>query len=329
MKKYIALLLSMVIVLGSMASVLAVSAEEVEIPDAPVFKVEKPVGEKITNRKKWTATASSVFASCPPAQMLDGNTGTYWHSFYTHEGSTITSKHEAPFTVVIDMGEIRTISGIGYLPRQDQYNGNWESFEVSTSINGFSYKWVTSGSSARTKDEVTVGFGRNIEARFIKININKTNGWGYAAEFYAYGPYDNKANANIIKTTSADTTAASGKVVMRLGESSGTINEETLLLGAAPFIENGATMIPIKGLIAALGGSVDDFGDDITVNYGGVEYKLKNNSTYLTVGGVRVLLTKPTYKVDGVTMVSVLFLKDILKLNMELNQAEKAIIINL
>ena len=149
-----------------------------------------------------------------------------------------------------------------------------------------------------------------------------------AAEVDFFGPIEKVVQTQIVKTTTtADTAPGSGKIVLKLGSTSVNANG-TAGTATAPYIIGGATMLPFKYTVEALGGSYAESGEDITVTYNGVTYNFKKNSNYLASGGVRLLLAKPTHTAaDGTAMVPVIFLTKTLGLNCEWNQAEQTIVI--
>lgn len=70
-------------------------------------------------REIWRiAYASSAQPGNPPEAILDGDPGTFWHSRYSP-----TPFPHHPHFVVIDLGEIRQLTGFRYLPRAQDLPG--------------------------------------------------------------------------------------------------------------------------------------------------------------------------------------------------------------
>lgn len=71
------------------------------------------------DRTGWTATADSYQAENPPSNVLDGNTGTIWHTKFN------PTVDQLPHQLTIDMKQSYLIGSVTYLPRQDNFaNGN-------------------------------------------------------------------------------------------------------------------------------------------------------------------------------------------------------------
>lgn len=291
------------------------------------------LGERLS-RDGWNVTASSVTSSDwgGASKMLDGNLGTYWHSAYTASGSTITGHDEAPYTLNFDMGKKQKISGIGYIPRQDSTNGYWNKIQVYTSEDGKKYNLVAEDTytyNGADKSEKTTAFGKNVNARYIRVIVTETPGYGMAAEFYAYGAVEIKTAVVVVnKDTSASTAGGSGKAVLPLENKTANINGSSQTLPEAAQVINGATMVPLKAIVEAFGGTYSESGEDISVSYNNANYNLKKNSNYLTINGIRGFMSKPTVVINDTVMASVLLFTNNMGLTGSLNQAEKTIILS-
>lgn len=281
----------------------------------------------------WSIKASSAQGEWGAAhKMLDGDLATFWHTAYTAEGSTITGYDQAPFTIDIDMGSKQQISGIGYIPRQNSTGGYWKKIKVSTSADGRKFTVAAEDTytyNGTENGEKTTAFGKNITARYIRIVIEESVRYCMGAELHVYGAAEIKSAVTVVnKDTNADTTGASGKAVLTLENKTANINGSSASLPEAAQVINGATMVPLKAIAEAFGGSYSESGDDITVSYNGTNYNLKKNSNYLMISGVRGFMARPTIVLNGTTMASVLFFTGNMGLKGELNQAQKAIILS-
>src|SRR5947209_5075107 len=73
----------------------------------------------------FTASADSYAPDYPPSLALDGDPATFWHTEYT--GAMPGYPHE----LVIDLGKVRTVGGLLYVPRNDgSPNGRVKDYEV-------------------------------------------------------------------------------------------------------------------------------------------------------------------------------------------------------
>lgn len=76
------------------------------------------------------------------------------------------------YTISIDMGETRAISGIMYKPTQ-KLNGYIENYSIEISLNGEDWEVVEKGSFGNIKNDPSVRairFDQNLETRFVRLN---------------------------------------------------------------------------------------------------------------------------------------------------------------
>ena len=82
-------------------------------------------------RDGWSASADSADTSDGPANAIDGNAGSIWHSQW--DGAAPPPPH----SFIVDLGRARVVRGFRYLPRQDKVsNGAIARFRFFTSIDG-------------------------------------------------------------------------------------------------------------------------------------------------------------------------------------------------
>jgi galactose oxidase len=155
------------------------SAAEIEVIEIPAAGPPLP-------RTGWTATASDSSTSYPAWNVLDGNGTTIWHTVY---GATSTP---LPHSLTVDMGAPATVSGVRYLPRQDESpNGTIGSYTVSVSTNGTSWGApVATGQWADDKTPKTATFAA-VSARYVRLRaLSEAGGrgpWSSAAEIDVLG----------------------------------------------------------------------------------------------------------------------------------------------
>lgn len=117
--------------------------------------------------------------------VLDGNPRTHWHTQYLPE------LQKQPHHLVIDLGKVRSVTGIRYLARQDGgYNGAIARFEVYVSQDGQQFeKPVAAGTFQRNRNSQQQTFGE-VSARYVKlVALSEVNGgpWASAAEIGVVG----------------------------------------------------------------------------------------------------------------------------------------------
>lgn len=333
MKKHLAILTVLALALSSITGLSAVFAENVPTHPAcpaPVANVTA-VGTRVVGDPIDLSGASiSTNSGTGMGRMLDGNLSTYWHSAYTAEGSTITSHDVAPFCVDLTLPKKMSISGIGYTPRQSNTDGYWKSLQVLYSNDGRKYTAICNDTYEYTGVDNSMkvtGFGKNIDAKYIRVIITDSSTYCMASGFYVFGPLAAQKVVVTRTTTTADVTPGAGRIILTMNSTAASANGTATTLSAAPTIAGGATMVPLQYTVEALGGTYTENGDEINVSYNGHAYVLKKNSNYLTADTVRAFMAKPTMDFGGTTMASVLFFTNTLGIKAELNQAQQAIVL--
>ncbi len=135
-------------------------------------------------QKNWTSAVSSAKGEQTLAKALDGNKLSYWHSDYTNEGSTITSKVMPPHEMLFTANEAVSISGFIMTPRQDSNNGRPTLYDVyvSSDDNGEFYH-IGEYTGDMTERDMFVLFHANVITKRIKVVVKETPaGYGTMAE---------------------------------------------------------------------------------------------------------------------------------------------------
>ena len=133
-------------------------------------------GERIPFDSAWKISATSEMLPWGViTRAFDKDVKTYWHTKYTAEGSTILSKDQGPFDVVVDFGEVKKVSGLIYTPRTDSSSGIVTGYKVSVSENGTDFKDVYTGKFDFGKGNVdktprTISWG-DINAKAVKFTV--------------------------------------------------------------------------------------------------------------------------------------------------------------
>ena len=93
----------------------------------------------------------------------DGDLSTIWHTEFV--GASPGYPHE----LVIDMGSLRDVEGLLYVPRQDVSNGRVKDFEIRTSADGRS--WSSVRASGRWENDTTFKYVPIIgpNARYVQL----------------------------------------------------------------------------------------------------------------------------------------------------------------
>lgn len=145
--------------------------------DAPFIKASIAF-EKIESIQTEVVYASSEESDGGKAKNLtDGDPNTGWHTMY----SVTVAKH--PHWVDLDAGEVKSIKGFTYLPRQSSANGNVKDYSIQVSQVG--KEWgepVSKGTFANDLKEKKVMFDKPIKARYIRFTaLSEQRGQDYAS----------------------------------------------------------------------------------------------------------------------------------------------------
>lgn len=111
--------------------------------------------------------------------LIDGDPATIWHTGY----SDGVPKH--PHFVVIDLGREVELSGIDYLPRQDQGNGRVGKFEIRAGLVQDQLSPVLQGTFKNSADLQRAMFTKPIKVRYVEfraLDEVKGNEWTSVAE---------------------------------------------------------------------------------------------------------------------------------------------------
>jgi galactose oxidase len=139
-------------------------------------------------RTGWTVRADSqetVAANYAAMNVLDGNTGTMWHTGYSNGAAAL------PHVLTVDMHATNLVSGLSYLGRQDgSRHGNIGQYRVETSIDATTWGApAATGLFADINSAQTVTFPPAI-ARYVRLTA--------LTEAGARGPWSSAAEINLL-----------------------------------------------------------------------------------------------------------------------------------
>lgn len=111
------------------------------------------------------------------ANLTDGDPNTIWHTMY----SVTVAKH--PHWVDLDAGEVKSLKGFTYLPRQNGANGNIKDYSIHVSMDGKDWGTpVHKGTFANDLKEKRVEFTQPVKARYIRFTaLSEQNGQDFAS----------------------------------------------------------------------------------------------------------------------------------------------------
>lgn len=176
------------------------------------------LGEAL-DRSTWSVSASSWCIDSGTTgnvtDIKDGKTNTYWHSNWKGKGGTGIGG-SLPEYFIVDLGEVKEISGFGYVPRNGA-NGQCTSYKVYVSETQFddvaipatdaSHKDAVKNKTGEVKagtmswsggyKQTDVAFDTNVMGRYVLFVTLDSDGqdphkWASCAEFYVYEAYNTK-----------------------------------------------------------------------------------------------------------------------------------------
>lgn len=176
------------------------------------------LGEAL-DRSTWSVSASSWCYDTGKigniTDIKDGKTNTYWHSNWSASGTGLGGS--MPEYFIVDLGEVKEISGFGYVPRNGG-NGQCTSYKVYVSETPFddvtipatdaSHKDAVKNKTGEVKagtmswdggyKQTDVAFDANVMGRYVLFVTLDSDGqdphkWASCAEFYVYEAYNTKA----------------------------------------------------------------------------------------------------------------------------------------
>ncbi len=127
------------------------------------------------------------FENAAGSNVLDGDPATYWHTKW--HGADPPHPHH----IILDLGAVRTVYGIIYLPRQDgEVNGTIVGYEIYVSLQGDAWDptpWMTGSWDGTVTEKIAVQ-SRGQKGRYIKVvatSAVNNRPWTSAAEIKIIG----------------------------------------------------------------------------------------------------------------------------------------------
>lgn len=147
------------------------------------FKDSPKIKTSMTFKKIESIQPQVVYASSQEAgegdasNLTDGDPNTIWHTMY----SVTVAKH--PHWVDLDAGEVKTMKGFTYLPRQNGGNGNIKDYTIQVSMDG--KEWgspIQKGRFENNLKEKKVMFSKPVKARYLRFTaLSEQNGQDFAS----------------------------------------------------------------------------------------------------------------------------------------------------
>lgn len=136
--------------------------------------------------------------SAPASNVLDGLPSTFWHTQYSAPAAT-----RDQMWIALDLGQVRMVDGIRYLPRQGNSNGMITGYEVYVSLDNSDWTLAASGSWGSDSAWKKASFTGQ-PARYVKLKATASAGdFATAAELRATGSTTIPATGVTLSSTAA------------------------------------------------------------------------------------------------------------------------------
>ncbi len=158
----------------------------------------------------------------------------------------------------IDMGATYNLSAVSYLPRQQDSDGFWVGYEVLASTDGVNYEKVASRYN-RDFDysKQMVYFDTPVRARYFIFKVTENEGGKIScAELDFYETKEERERRLNEGSESYTLVIGKNEIIHKNG---------TQTIDVAPYIENGTTLIPLRGLLELMGASIEWNGDNRSI----------------------------------------------------------------
>lgn len=243
-----------------------------------------------------------------PQNIFDGANATFWQT-------EAISADNWPAVFTVDLKNTYNLSEIRYLPRQsDDCHGAWLDVTVSGSSDG--QQWFFLNESITFEQNtmqkiIPVENAKNV--RYVEFQINKANASRVSCAEISF--FQTKADKDAFDESKNE------KYVMQIG--SKTIKsikgktENVKELDVAPYIVNGSTMIPLRGLLEEMGALITWNGENetITIDNGQniITLQIWNYLVYVEgtrYGTLRYTLLNPPIISESRTFIPIRFISE-------------------
>lgn len=188
-----------------------------------------------------------------PNSAFDGEDKSYWQT-ETCYGEQLLD---------IDMGRPYTVNQIVYTPRQSQdMHGCWLKVSVEGSLDGISFHEIVPAVRLdRDLSDKILYFDQDETIQYVTFHIIDYNANRVSAAEIRFG--QSKAAYDAAKNELSES------YVLKIGSPTISVNHAGIAsektLDVAPFIINGSTMIPLRGLLEEMGASITWNGENDTI----------------------------------------------------------------
>ena len=142
-----------------------------------------PPGGTIPQSSLTIQSVDSQEVGYEAVNVIDGNISTIWHTQF------INGDPPPPHTIVLNLNNTYSVTGIRYSPEPSQINGTIKNYEVYTSTDNITYTLASSGTFAsdQTPKDVTFAARSAKYVKLVELSEINNNPWASAGEIQVYG----------------------------------------------------------------------------------------------------------------------------------------------
>ena len=248
------------------------------------------------------------------SEILDKSDQTFWQTAAL-DGKAATLK--------VDMGNIYDVKRIDLTPRNtDDLHGTWLETSLYVSVDGEKWEKVSQNTFDKNLNIKEIDLETSVSARYLKFEIT-----GYNADRAAL------ANIRIYQTKEGKDAfyeRNSESYVLKIGSKEILYKlkgeEGRKEIDVAPFIVNGSTMIPLRGLLELMGAEITWYGNDQSIDIDNgtffIKLQIDNKLVYVrhpSYGDIRYTLLSIPVIVEGRTFIPLRFVSEQLGYNVSWN----------
>ena len=283
-----------------------------------LYKIDKTLFKATSNATDWDTHS--------PSKILDGAEDTFWQ--------TVALDHGPVATLSIDMGNVYEVKRIDCVPRETaDFHGCWLKATLYASVDGENWEAVlTDVTFEKSLDINELEFENSVKARYFEFEI-----YEYFADRVSLGEmyfYQDLAGKKAFEEENME------KYVLKIGSKEISYKnkgeEGVKEIDVAPFIVNGSTMIPLRGLLELMGAEITWYGEDQSVDIDNGSYfihlQIDNKLVYVkhpSFGDIRYTLLSIPVIVEGRTFIPLRFVSEQLGYNVEWNGETQEITISI
>ncbi len=305
-------------IMGKDESLPTLSYEEFSVNE------EAKLPQKIDSSSFTATYAGRSWGEQTPDKVFDGTVEKFWQ--------TEALPQDEKVILSINMGGEYTVQSIEGIPREtNDLHGAWLGVNVYASKDDENWETVLENATfGKNLDVREFVFEKAVTARYFEFEIYDYNEKRASlGELIFYESKEAKEEREKAKKERYSLTIDSKEILYKAGGEEG-VKE----IDVAPFIINGSTMIPLRGLLELMGAEITWYGEDQSIDIAGGTYfihlQIDNQLVYVKhpeYGDIRYTLLSVPVIVEGRTFIPLRFVSEQLGYNVTWNGETREITI--